>query len=236
MPNLKVLDNVEHAALRVAPRHGADFGDAVNQLLVVPTEFVEVQREYPILFRKDQDGAFQAVALLGFDRGENLFLDGEQWNARYVPAVQRRGPFFMAVRPSDGEPIIHIDQDDPRVGGVEGEPLFKPHGGNSPYLDHIAEALFTIHEGLAAAPAMFAAFAELGLLQPIELNLDLGDGLTFSLSDFFTFGAQQLAELPADALESLNRSGFLAAAIFARASLPNMNRLLQLKNQKRLGG
>ena len=26
------------------------------------------------------------------DKGENLFLDKDGWNARYVPAIQRRGP------------------------------------------------------------------------------------------------------------------------------------------------
>lgn len=235
MPNRVILDNVEHATLTVAQRHGAEFGDAVNQILVFPTEFVEVQREYPILFSKDAAGALQAVALLGFERGENLFLDNEQWNARYVPAVQRRGPFFIAVRPDDGEPIVHIDLDDPRVGDPGGEHLFKPHGGNAPYLDHVSEALFTIHEGLSTSAATFAAFAEHDLLQPIEVNLDLGDGLTYSLADYYTIGAQQLAALTGGVLEHFNCTGLLAAAIFARASLPNMNRLVQLKNAKRVG-
>ena len=40
-----------------------------------PTEFAELQREYPIFLRKDHDnGDWQAVALLGFDQHENLFL------------------------------------------------------------------------------------------------------------------------------------------------------------------
>ncbi|HWU95850.1 MAG TPA: SapC family protein, partial [Sphingomonas sp.] len=47
------LDNVAHADLRVALRHGAAYGDAVNQTLVFPTEFAEAQREFPILFRRD---------------------------------------------------------------------------------------------------------------------------------------------------------------------------------------
>ncbi|MEO5774951.1 MAG: SapC family protein [Sphingomicrobium sp.] len=233
VPNRVAIDNVGHASLRVVTRHGAEFGDAVNQLLVVPTEFEQIQREYPIFFRKDQDGSFQSVALVGFDRGENLILDGHQWNAHYVPAVQRRGPFFIAVRPSDGEPIIHVDLDDPRVGEGEGEPLFKPHGGNAPYLDHVADALLTIHEGLGAAPAMFALFEELGLIQPIELNVDLGDGLTYRIPNFFTVGAEQFAALTGEALDRLNRSGFLPAAIFVRSSLGNIERLIELKNARR---
>lgn len=233
MANRVALNNVDHAALKVVPRAGPDFGDAVNQLLLVPTEFEAATREYPIFFRRDQDGNFQAIALLGFERGENLFLDGDRWTTRYVPAVQRRGPFFIAVRPDSGEPIIHIDLDDPRVGESEGEPLFKPHGGNAPYLEHVAEALFAIHEGLAVAPRMFASFQELELLQPVELNVDLGDGLTVNIPNLFTIGSEQFAALGGDQLADLNRSGFLSAAVLARASLGNVAHLIDLKNRKR---
>lgn len=232
MPNRVALNNVDHAALKVAPRAGAEFGDAVNQILLVPAEFEQAQREFPIFFRKDQNGAFQSVALLGFERGENLFLDGKAWTSRYVPAVQRRGPFFAAV-PEIGEPKIHVDLDDPRVGTDDGEPLFKPHGGNAPYLEHAAEALITIHEGLAAAPAMFALFEELGLIQPVALNVDLGDGLTYNLPNFFTVGAEAFAALDGEGLERLNQSGFLPAAILVRSSLGNMSRLIELKNARR---
>src|SRR4029078_4512110 len=97
MTNRVLLNNVDHKDLRVALRHGADFGDAVNQLLIFPTEFEEVQREFPILFRREENGAYQCVALLGLDRDENLFLGEDGWLSRYVPALQQRGPFSIAL-------------------------------------------------------------------------------------------------------------------------------------------
>ena len=86
-----LLNNVDHAELRVVTRRGAEFGDGVNQALVFPTEFDALQREYPILFRRDANGEMQALALLGLDRDENLFLADGRWNARYVPAALERG-------------------------------------------------------------------------------------------------------------------------------------------------
>src|SRR4030095_12157074 len=68
MTNRVFLNNVEHRDLRVVTRHSVDFGDGINQVLVFPTEFEELQREYPILFRRAADGDFQAVALLGNPR------------------------------------------------------------------------------------------------------------------------------------------------------------------------
>jgi len=112
MTNRVLLNNVEHRDLRVVTRHSVDFGDNINQVLVFPTEFEDLQREYPILFRRDADGNYQAVALLGLDRDENLFLDGDGWQARYVPAVQRCGPFSLGLRQSPGDgaagPMIQV--------------------------------------------------------------------------------------------------------------------------------
>lgn len=234
LPNRVLLDNVEHQALRVAQTPSADHN--VNQALVVPGEFEEVQREYPIFIRKDQDGRFVAVALLGFDKGENLFLDDGQWSARYVPASIARGPFLLGLREgakgAEPELAVHLDLDDPRVGSEDGELLYKEHGGSSPYLDNVTGKLHLIHEGLAAAPQMFALFEELGLIQPIDIDVQLGEGTHYRLSSMFTIGMEQFQALASDDLARLHRSGFLAPAIFIRSSLPNLNRLVELKRRK----
>ena len=40
-----------------------------------------------------------AVALLGFAKGENLFLENGGWTSDYIPAIQRRGPFALPAPP-----------------------------------------------------------------------------------------------------------------------------------------
>src|SRR5690606_42107381 len=83
-----LLNNVDHHDLRVITRHAAELGDAVNQTLVFPTEFESVQRHYPIVFRRDAEGALRPVALLGLAQGDNLLLDGAGgWRPAYVPAL-----------------------------------------------------------------------------------------------------------------------------------------------------
>ena len=227
------LDNVEHAQLRLIGRPSVDA--CVNQTLIVPPEFEELQREYPILFRRDDDGQFQSVVILGLDRGENLFLVDGAWSGRTIPATLRRGPFFLAVDEEEGEAhdaALVIDLDDERVSESEGDPLFLSHGGAAPVLQSAAEALRTVHEGLEQSRAMFALFAELELIAPVEIEVDLGDGTNYRLADFFTISSEGLSSLGGDALERLNRSGFLAAAIHARSSLANINRLVELKTGK----
>ena len=74
-----LLNNVDHHDLRVdhAPRRGVRRRDQPGADL--PDRIEDVQREYPIFFRRDANGAFQSVALLGLDRDENLFLDDGGW-------------------------------------------------------------------------------------------------------------------------------------------------------------
>lgn len=227
------LDNVDHQHLRVLA--GATSELSVNQALVLPSEFEQLQREYSILFRKDSDGGFQAVAILGLDRGENLFLSEGEWTTRYIPATLRRGPLFLGVGDQDqpGDVAIVIDLDDPRVSESEGEPLFLPHGGAAPFLQQAADALRTVHEGLALNRAMFARFAELDLIAPVEIKVEVEDGTRYRLPDLFTVDAGRFAGLSGAELESLNRAGFLAVAIHARCSLANINRLIELKTAKR---
>ncbi len=226
------LDNVDHQHLRVISRATGDL--SVNLALVVPSEFEQLQREYPILFRRDSDGAFQSVAILGLDRGENLFLREDEWITRYVPATLRRGPLFLGVGPEEqfGDAAILIDVDDPRVSESEGEPLFLPHGGAAPFLRQAAEALRIVHEGLELSRTMFALFAELELIAAVKVEADMGDGTKYQLDNFFSIRPEQFAGLSGSGLEKLNRSGFLAAAIHARSSLSNVNRLIELKTAK----
>ncbi len=235
MTNTIILDNVAHADLTVDRRSGAAFGDAVNQTLIFPTEIEAAQREFPILIQRDAEGGWQLTALLGFDRDENLFLDNNGWASRHIPAVHRRGPFLIGLhaRHDGEEAMIHIDLDDPRVAhGGAGEPLFLPHGGNSPYLDHIAETLRVIHEGHALSQPMFAAFEEAGLLRPVSLDIQIDETRQYSIGDRFVIDAERLATLDAAALHKLNAQGFLALAFAIRASLDNVEHLIARKRER----
>lgn len=235
--NRVLLNNIDHADLRVAIRAGAGFGDAANQLPLFPAEFEEAQRCFPIIFRSEASG-IQAYALLGLDRDENLFLDGERWTSAYVPAFQRRGPFSIGLTPPrmgevDPEPMIYVDLDDPRTGVADGLPVFREHGGNAPLLDHMADVLRVIYEGTASAPGIYAAWQEAGLLAPITMQVNLGDELIYELPEVMTIDRQALAALSGEPLDRLHRGGSLIAAIMAASSLGNVQRLIDLKNRKR---
>jgi hypothetical protein len=235
MTNVARLDNVQHAALRLRRGHGARFGEAVNQVAVFASEFAQVQREYPILFARTPEGALQGAAILGFDRDENLFLDGERWDAAYIPALLRHRPFTIGA--AAGEPVVCVDLADPRIAadGEQGEPVFKAHGGNAPALEAALEALRTLQAGAAAAAALTALFDELGLAEPVQLQVKFDEHSGVDFDGYLAVVPERIAALDDAALGRLNRAGLLDAAVLAAASLGTMPRLIARKQRKMAG-
>ena len=229
MPKSVLLNNVEHKNLRVITRHGAEFGD--NQMLTptFPSEFRDVQACYPIVFRKTTDGlGFEPVALFGFQDGENLFLKNDRWDALYVPMLVERLPFQIGI--NGDELMVHIDIDSPRVSNVEGEPVFKEHGGNTEFLERSSSMLGAIHEGLQGSPVFLAALLEHELLESFVLDVELNDGSQNRLVGFYTINEDRLATLSGDAIARLHQAGLLQPIYLAIASLSNFRALIERKN------
>lgn len=239
MSQLELLDNVTHADLRVITDHSAAYGDDVHQVLLVPTEFSEAHKYYPILFQKDDNDNFQPTVILGLDKGENLFLNDGGWTVPYVPAILARGPFMIGMKDvqQDGlpakEPMVLVDRAHARVSLTKGERVFKTHGGNSPYLDRVTGILRALHVGHEITKPMFEAFEKAGLLTPVNLEVQLDEATQYRLQDFYSISQEALANLDGATLESLNRQGFLSLAFYVVASTSNMKRIIELKNQKR---
>ncbi len=230
MTNKVRLDNVAHAQLRIAPGYGAAYGDAVNQIALFLPEFEDAQRDYPILFLRDADGTLQPVAILGLDRDENLFLEGARWAAGYVPAMARRGPFLIGF--AQGEPVIHVDLDHPRVDEDEGEPLFLTHGGYGPVLERALDALRLIHIGSDGAKAVSALLDELSLAEPVKLDVQVSERHSYSFDDYLAITHERIEALDGAALARLNAAGLLMPVVFAAASLANLNRLIARKRAR----
>jgi hypothetical protein len=233
------LHPIEHKDLRIVPDRGAAWGDDVMLSLTFPLEFRDVQAHYPIVFRKTGertgDGAgYEALALFGFEEGENLFLggdgSGEGWDASYVPLAIQRQPFLIGRR---GEQLgIHIDLDHPRVSTSRGEALFLRHGGTSTYLERVNDVLSALHEGMQGLPAFIEALAGCGLLEPFTVDIELNDGAQHRLAGFETINEDRLLSLPGATLERLNRAGHLQAIHMAMASLTHLRDLIARKERR----
>ena len=225
-----LLNNIDHAAMRVITTRGAAYGDDVMSALTFPDEFRILQAHYPIVFGKDAEGGFQALALFGFQEGENLFLDGDAWRVPDLPLTVQRQPFLIGV--NGEELMVHVDLDSPRLSTTEGEPLFLAQGGTSDYLERMNSTLQAIHVGLQGARGFVAALLEHALLESFVLDVTLDDGSDNRLAGFYTIHEERLAGLDGVALARLHRAGHLQAIYMVLASLSNFRTLIDAKNRR----
>lgn len=233
-----VLDSLAHRNLRVHTRSSVALGDAVMACLAMPGEFRRVQAHYPIVFRRDlETGKFTALALFGFENGENLFLTDAGWDATYKPLAQAVQPFLIGQGAS-GVPQVHVDLASPRLvaRGDEGVLLFDEAGNPSPLLDKVAQDLGDLDEAHRASAAFFEALERHGLLEPFTLEVPLDDGSRHSLVGFHTVNEEKLRTLAGDALGELQADGHLLPLFMAVASVGRFSDLIARKNARVAGG
>lgn len=230
----EILTVEAHGDLRIRTERSAELGDAVMSCVTVPDEFRRVQNEYPILFRLSPErDSFVALAVFGFESGENLFLEGGKWDARYRPLAMEIQPFLIGGKADEaGERQVHIDTASSRIGGDDGVRIFDEHGRPTPYLETIAEQLGALDEGYRASADFFAALRRHDLLEPMTLEVTLDDGSKNRLVGFHVIDETKLQALDGAAIGELHENGHLLPIFMAIASLGNLTDLIARKNRR----
>jgi hypothetical protein len=235
MSNHAIVNADEHRELRVRTDHSAALGDAVMSCFTIPEEFRRLQNEYVILFQRDpQSRSFSALALLGFEAGENLYLDGGEWLASYKPLALSIQPFLIGRSADDnGDAQVHIDLGHPRVStDGQGVRLFDGDGRASPYLEQIVTMLGALDQGYRDSGDFFASLERHDLLEPFALDVELRSGAKHRMVGYHLINEEKLASLDGGALSELNSAGYLLPVYMAVASLANLSRLIESKNRQ----
>jgi hypothetical protein len=223
MPNIALLNNQSHRALRVQAGAAARYGDNQRFVPVIAGEFPHLAVHYPILLTKDQNtGAFFIGAMLGFDEGENLFLDARGMES-YRPLNLQRGPFFTAGNE------IAIDLDSPRID-EGGKPLFTEAGEPTQYLQSIMALFRDLKPGLEITKTFVQTLVSLKLIEPIDIDLAFDDGSRRNLTGLYTINQASLRALAEDSVLDLVRRDYLQLIYLMIASLKQVPVLARRKN------
>lgn len=223
MPNIALLNNEAHRMLRVQAGAAGRYGDNQRFVPVIIGEFPHLAVHYPILLTKDQDtGGFFIGAMLGFDEGENLFLDTRGMES-YRPLNLQRGPFFTAGNE------VAIDLDSPRID-EGGKPLFTETGEPTQYLQSIMALFRDLKPGLEVTKTFVQTLVGLKLIEPIDIDLAFDDGSRRSLTGLYTINQGALRALPDAGVIDLFRRDYLQAIYLMIASLKQVPVLARRKN------
>jgi hypothetical protein len=230
-----ILSSDQHRSITVDTRARPEYGDMVNRAVALSAEFNELHREFPLLLRKTEEApGFVAHAILGFEKDENLFVEGDHWTAAHIPATIARGPFSLGyIRSEEGGDVpaavrVMIDEQHPRVR-AEGQPVFLPLGGETPYLQGIKRVLQMVDAGLRADRLLYAELVSMGLLEEVKIQITVFPELRYDFGGYYSINQEKLAALDAEHVFRLHRMGVLGLVYFLISSLGNFQKLVNLK-------
>lgn len=229
MTRIVPLNKETHRSLKVDGRACAAYGDNQHFTHVIVNEFPQLLVHYPILFSKDRNtGEFYCGVMLGFDEGENLFL--EEWRDLqfYRPLGLQRVPFYAHG------PEVAIDLDHPRVGVEDGQALFTELGQPTRYLQRIIWAFQDLAPGIEVTRHFIARLLELKLIEPIDMEAEFDDGRIINCNGLYTVNQETLSRLPDAAVVELFRRGYMRLIHYMIASLKQFPVLARKANGRTL--
>jgi len=206
----------------------------LNALPLSFTEFAVACRDYPIAFvGGGNDGSFVAMAVLGLENQQNLFIapDGGWDAAVYLPAYVRRYPFCMTRVTVDGreqpERVACVEK---RALSDRGETLHDARGEPLPAWEERKKLLFEYESDLVRAEEMCREVAQLQLLETFTMQAVPNQGTPVAMTGLYRVAEEKLAALAPEKLAALARKGILARIYAHLISLANFGRLLDRRS------
>jgi hypothetical protein len=227
------VDRQLHRQLRIhQPKMDWSVAAELNALFVAGAEFGDVCREYPILFVRAGTGPqgqpqVAPIAAFGLGPKENLFLQGTQWRANYLPALLRAYPFALGRVGPDQRGVLSIDMAWKGLSQTEGLPLFDEAGEPTEHLQSMTRQLEQIELEVQRTRELGRVLLEKDLLREMRFDADLPNGEKLKVDGFFTVDEKQLAKLSDADLLALHKSGVMGLVYAHLVSMGNLRKMVQ---------
>lgn len=227
--DLMPLNSRDHAKWRSRGIESADFLKGAHAIPLTVDEFVEAQRDLPIIFSAGEDPL--PLALMGLNEGVNTYVNdqGKIDDPVYLPAYVRRYPFMLAkLQPEAEELSLCFDPTSPAVGAfAEGEELFGSDAQPSDNTKRILEFCDSFEQAGQRTKAFIDELKKHDLLMEGEIGIVSNDNpdQTFTYRGFQMVNREKLADMPADQLEIWNKNGFLMIVYAHLFSLDQMRKI-----------
>ena len=221
--DLLPLNSKSHGDWKVRGFDDATFLKETHAIPLTVDEFVDAQRNYPIVFTS-QDNPLP-IALMGLNEGVNTYIgdDNRLEQGIYVPAYIRRYPFILAkLNQGSDEMSLCFDPESGVVGkDGEGQALFD---GTEPteYTQSVLEFCKRFEESGQRTKAFVDELAALDIMMDGEIAITRNDmpDKPFVYRGFKMVDEKKLRDLPTETVEKLHKNGML---LLIHAHLFSMN-------------
>ncbi|MEP5938727.1 MAG: SapC family protein [Erythrobacter sp.] len=202
-------------------------------------EFVDAQRNYPVVFTAGDDPL--PIALMGLNEGVNVFIDSENKLAagNYLPAYARRYPFMLARLQEDSQDMSLCF--DPSAGIVadqkEGNELFTDENGATEYTQQILDFCQKFEESGQRTKAFIEEMKKHDLFMEGEVAITQPENpdKPYVYRGFQMIDEQKLRDLDAETIKTMNSNGILSLILSHLFSLGLMRTVFLLQQEQGKG-
>jgi hypothetical protein len=211
--DLMPLNSRDHAKWRSRPIESANWLIGQHAIPLTVEEFVQAQRDFPIVFSSGENPV--PLALMGLNEGVNTFVDehGKINDPVYVPAYVRRYPFLLAkLNQGSDELSLCFDPTADSVGEFdEGAELFDSEGQPSEGTKGVLQFCERFEEAGARTKAFMDELQKHELLMDGEIAITQNDNpdKPFVYRGFRMVDEKKLREVRGDLLRTWNQNGML---------------------------
>ena len=196
---------------------------------LVASELRKAATTYPVVFAKHPDtGEFYPVALMGLEPHENLYWDGAELDAAYVPLNLLRQPFYVG-----GEEVrsgaLCIDLDSPALDPQGDHRILEEDGSDSRYIANVHAMLSELVAQQSATHGFVDAAVERALVMPLKLEITFDDGSSIALEGLYGIDERRLGR----ALRDINDADEAMMLAAMSLSLDHIAGLVRRKNRQR---
>lgn len=229
--DVRLINREEDKKLKVAPIEGFAYAANLRDCIITVSEFYEAAKSQPIVFAKNEQGEFLALALMGLKEQANLFVNQDgSWKAgEYVPAFVRRYPFIYVAHGEDNLTLA-IDHDHKAVNKRKGEALFNAEGEASEYTNRVMDFLNQYQQANSHTSAMIKMLDDKGLLEEATAKM-VQNGEPMNLTGFMRVNEEKLSALGDSEVLDLINSGAYKWVVAHLMSLSNFQKLLTYSEQ-----
>lgn len=228
--NFVPLDKNKHKDVKVAVDLSFSFAKNSHLAAASVRELAQLSASMPIVFIQDPKSQnYHLVAMLGTQQEQNLFLQGDRWEGSHVPMNLLRYPFD--IRPEGEVVSVYIDEESELLKKEDGNALFTEEGELSEFMENRQKFLMDLANSEYATRRFVDRVVEMGLLDPIQINIAHEDGTRRSVTGMFGINEQRLMQIDESKVAELHKTGFFGAAYSVLLSFGQLNRLVELSKK-----
>jgi hypothetical protein len=211
--DLMPLNTRDHSKYATRPMEAAPFLAKQHAIPLTVEEFVQAQRDFPIVFSSGENPL--PLVLMGLNEGVNTFIDadGKINEPIYLPAYIRRYPFLLAkLQPDSEELSLCFDPTSSSIGEfADGEPLFDENGGTTDATKRILDFCEKFEEAGMRTKAFIEQIQSQNLLMDGEISIERVDfpGQPYIYRGFQMVNQEKLNEVPKEKLDEWAKNGLL---------------------------